>query len=149
MPVRADVDMATADPCMQKALKAVDDPYRIVTPTNQRFITENTNERDQLAGRAVLSPTIHDGGRGDGPVRENPRRTPTRTAKLGRCRNGGAPLPWSRGFDEHLRECRAPCDDLGWDVRCTSGCVCVSDAEEAAAARSAHKALVSVANSAE
>ena len=26
MPVRGDVDMATADPCMQKALKAVEDP---------------------------------------------------------------------------------------------------------------------------
>jgi len=44
MPVRADVDMSTADPCMQKALKAVDDPSKIVTATN-RFITENTNQQ--------------------------------------------------------------------------------------------------------
>ena len=44
MPVRADVDMSTADPCMQKALKAVDDPAKIVTATN-RFITENTNQQ--------------------------------------------------------------------------------------------------------
>ena len=44
MPVRGDVDMSTADPCMQKALKAVDDPSKIVVATN-RFITENTNQQ--------------------------------------------------------------------------------------------------------
>jgi glucose/mannose transport system substrate-binding protein len=44
MPVRADVDMSTADPCMQKALKAVEDPAKIVTAMN-RFITENTNQQ--------------------------------------------------------------------------------------------------------
>mgnify|MGYP000932415990 CR=1 FL=1 len=44
MPVRGDVDMSTADPCMQKALKAVEDPAKIVTATN-RFITENTNQQ--------------------------------------------------------------------------------------------------------
>ena len=44
MPVRADVDMSTADPCMQKALKAVDDPSKIVVATN-RVITENTNQQ--------------------------------------------------------------------------------------------------------
>jgi glucose/mannose transport system substrate-binding protein len=48
MPVRADVDMATADPCMQKALKAVDDPTKIATGV-QRFITEDTtNEINSL-----------------------------------------------------------------------------------------------------
>jgi len=48
MPVRADVDMATADPCMQKALKAVDDPARIASGV-QRFITEDTtNELNAL-----------------------------------------------------------------------------------------------------
>ena len=41
MPVRADVDMATADPCMQKALKAVDDPAKIASAV-QRFINEDT-----------------------------------------------------------------------------------------------------------
>ena len=44
MPVRGDVDMSTADPCMQKALKAVEDPSKIVPATN-RFITENTNQQ--------------------------------------------------------------------------------------------------------
>jgi glucose/mannose transport system substrate-binding protein len=44
MPVRADVDMSTADPCMQKALQAVDDPAKVVTAMN-RFITENTNQQ--------------------------------------------------------------------------------------------------------
>lgn len=44
MPVRGDVDMGTADPCMQKALKAVEDPAKVVTATN-RFITENTNQQ--------------------------------------------------------------------------------------------------------
>ncbi len=44
MPVRADVDMSTADPCMQKALQAVEDPAKIVPATN-RFITENTNQQ--------------------------------------------------------------------------------------------------------
>jgi glucose/mannose transport system substrate-binding protein len=48
MPVRADVDMATADPCMQKALKAVDDPKRIASGV-QRFINEDTtNELNSL-----------------------------------------------------------------------------------------------------
>ena len=42
MPVRGDVDMATADPCMQKALKAVEDPAKIATSV-QRFTTEDTN----------------------------------------------------------------------------------------------------------
>lgn len=42
MPVRGDVDMASADPCMQKALKAVEDPNKIATAV-QRFITEDTN----------------------------------------------------------------------------------------------------------
>ena len=41
MPVRGDVDMSTADPCMQKALAAVEDPAKIVVATN-RYITENT-----------------------------------------------------------------------------------------------------------
>lgn len=44
MPVRGDVDLGTADPCMQKALEAVKDPAKIVTATN-RFITENTNQQ--------------------------------------------------------------------------------------------------------
>src|SRR5262249_48992475 len=44
MPVRGDVDMSTADPCMQKALKAVDDPNRIATGV-QRFITEDTSNQ--------------------------------------------------------------------------------------------------------
>jgi glucose/mannose transport system substrate-binding protein len=48
MPVRADVDMSTADPCMQKALKAEDDPKRIASGV-QRFITEDTtNEMNAL-----------------------------------------------------------------------------------------------------
>ena len=48
MPVRGDVDMATADPCMQKALKAVEDPNKIATGV-QRFITEDTtNEMNGL-----------------------------------------------------------------------------------------------------
>ncbi len=42
MPVRGDVDMATADPCMQKALKAVEDPAKIATSV-QRFTNEDTN----------------------------------------------------------------------------------------------------------
>ena len=42
MPVRGDVDMATADPCMQKALKAVEHPDEIATGV-QRFTTEDTN----------------------------------------------------------------------------------------------------------
>src|SRR6185503_14218385 len=42
MPVRGDVDMSTADPCMQKALKAVEDPKRIATAVN-RFINEDTS----------------------------------------------------------------------------------------------------------
>lgn len=44
MPVRGDVDLGSADPCMQKALEAVKDPAKIVTATN-RFITENTNQQ--------------------------------------------------------------------------------------------------------
>ena len=44
MPVRGDVDMSTADPCMQKALTAVEDPAKIVVATN-RYITENTNQQ--------------------------------------------------------------------------------------------------------
>jgi glucose/mannose transport system substrate-binding protein len=48
MPVRADVDMATADPCMQKALKTVDDPTKIASGV-QRFINEDTtNEMNSL-----------------------------------------------------------------------------------------------------
>jgi glucose/mannose transport system substrate-binding protein len=48
MPVRGDVDMATADPCMQKALKAVEDPKKIASGV-QRFITEDTsNELNSL-----------------------------------------------------------------------------------------------------
>ena len=42
MPVRGDVDMSTADPCMQKALKAVEDPAKIATAV-QRLTTEDTN----------------------------------------------------------------------------------------------------------
>ena len=44
MPVRGDVDMSTADPCMQKALLAVEDPAKIV-PSQQRFLTEDTNQQ--------------------------------------------------------------------------------------------------------
>lgn len=42
MPVRGDVDLSTADPCMQKALKAVEDPAKIADSV-QRFTTEDTN----------------------------------------------------------------------------------------------------------
>jgi glucose/mannose transport system substrate-binding protein len=44
MPVRGDVDMSTADPCMQKALQAVEDPAKIATG-QQRFITEDTTNQ--------------------------------------------------------------------------------------------------------
>lgn len=48
MPVRGDVDMSTADPCMVKALKAVEDPARIASAIN-RFINEDTtNEKNSL-----------------------------------------------------------------------------------------------------
>jgi glucose/mannose transport system substrate-binding protein len=48
MPVRGDVKLETADPCMQKALKAVADPKRIATAVN-RFINEDTtNEMNSL-----------------------------------------------------------------------------------------------------
>ncbi len=58
MPVRADVDMSTADPCMQKALKAVDDPAKIVTAMN-RFITEDTNQRiNELISQYFADDTI-------------------------------------------------------------------------------------------
>ena len=42
MPVRGDVDMSTADACMQKALKAVEDPAKIASGV-QRLTTEDTN----------------------------------------------------------------------------------------------------------
>lgn len=42
MPVRGDVDMSTADQCMQKALQAVEDPAKIATSV-QRLTTEDTN----------------------------------------------------------------------------------------------------------
>ena len=58
MPVRADVDMSTADPCMQKALTAVDDPAKIVTAMN-RFITEDTNQRiNELISQYFADDTI-------------------------------------------------------------------------------------------
>jgi glucose/mannose transport system substrate-binding protein len=58
MPVRADVDMSTADPCMQKALKAVEDPAKIVTATN-RFITENTNQQiNELIGQYFADDSV-------------------------------------------------------------------------------------------
>ena len=48
MPVRGDVDMSTADPCMEKALKAVEDPAKIASAIN-RFINEDTtNEKNAL-----------------------------------------------------------------------------------------------------
>jgi glucose/mannose transport system substrate-binding protein len=48
MPVRGDVKLEAADPCMQKALKAVADPKRIATAVN-RFINEDTtNEMNSL-----------------------------------------------------------------------------------------------------
>lgn len=42
MPVRGDVDMSTADPCMQKALKAVEHPEEIADSPG-RFITADTS----------------------------------------------------------------------------------------------------------
>ncbi len=44
MPVRGDVDMSTADPCMQKALQAVEHPDEIASGV-QRFITEDTSNQ--------------------------------------------------------------------------------------------------------
>ncbi len=44
MPVRGDVDMSTADPCMQKALQAVEHPDQIASGV-QRFITEDTSNQ--------------------------------------------------------------------------------------------------------
>ena len=58
MPVRGDVDLGTADPCMQKALEAVKDPAKIVTATN-RFITENTNQQiNELVAQYFADDTI-------------------------------------------------------------------------------------------
>lgn len=58
MPVRGDVDLGTADPCMQKALEAVKDPAKIVTATN-RFITENTNQQlNELVAQYFSDDTI-------------------------------------------------------------------------------------------
>ncbi len=58
MPVRGDVDMSTADPCMQKALQAVEDPSKIVTGTN-RFITEDTNQQiNELVGNFFADDSV-------------------------------------------------------------------------------------------
>jgi glucose/mannose transport system substrate-binding protein len=58
MPVRGDVDMSTADPCMQKALQAVEDPAKIVVATN-RYITENTNQAiNELIGNFFANDSI-------------------------------------------------------------------------------------------
>ncbi|MEJ0097167.1 MAG: ABC transporter substrate-binding protein [Bauldia sp.] len=47
-PVRGDVDMSTADPCMQKSLKALADPNDIAGAIT-RFVTEDTtNEMNSL-----------------------------------------------------------------------------------------------------
>jgi glucose/mannose transport system substrate-binding protein len=48
MPVRGDVDMGTADPCMQKALKAIEDPKRIATAVNKFINEDTTNEMNSL-----------------------------------------------------------------------------------------------------
>ena len=52
-PVRGDVDMATADPCMQKALKALADPKQIALG-DQSLHHRRHHERAQLADHAVL-----------------------------------------------------------------------------------------------
>jgi glucose/mannose transport system substrate-binding protein len=58
MPVRGDVDLSTADPCMQKALKTVEDPTKIVVATN-RFITENTNQQiNELIGQYFADDSV-------------------------------------------------------------------------------------------
>src|SRR4029079_9150168 len=48
MPVRGDVDMATADPCMQKALKAVEDPKRLASAVNKFINEDTTNELNSV-----------------------------------------------------------------------------------------------------
>ncbi len=56
MPVRGDVDMSTADPCMQKALQAVEDPTKIASGV-QRFITEDTSNQLNALITQVPGPT--------------------------------------------------------------------------------------------
>ena len=72
MPVRADVDMSTADPCMQKALKAVDDPAKIVDGDEPVHHREH-QPADQRADRAVLLRRLDDRGRRNGQLRRNHR----------------------------------------------------------------------------
>ena len=77
MPVRADVDMATADPCMQKALKAVDDPkqdrHRGPTASSPKTPTNEINEliTQYCVGR------LHDGRRRRRPSSWRSSRIPT------------------------------------------------------------------------
>ena len=71
MPVRGDVDMATADPCMQKALKAVEDPAKIATSV-QRFTNEDTNNELNALVSQFWSDDCHVCGRCPGQVGRNP-----------------------------------------------------------------------------
>ncbi|HEY8596606.1 MAG TPA: ABC transporter substrate-binding protein [Devosiaceae bacterium] len=51
MPVRGDVDLGTADPCMQKALKAVEDPAKIASGIDRLITPDTTNQLNALVSQ--------------------------------------------------------------------------------------------------
>lgn len=51
MPVRADVDMASADLCMQKALKAVEHPDEIASGVDRLITPDTTNQLNALVSQ--------------------------------------------------------------------------------------------------
>ncbi len=51
MPVRGDVDMASADQCMQKALKAVEHPDEIASGIDRLITPDTTNQLNALVSQ--------------------------------------------------------------------------------------------------
>jgi glucose/mannose transport system substrate-binding protein len=57
-PVRGDVDLSTADPCMQKALDVLNNhPESIVTAANRWLSNDTTNQMNDLFTKFFNDPT--------------------------------------------------------------------------------------------
>ena len=99
MPVRADVDMSTADPCMQKALKAVDDPVED-RDGDQPVHHREHQPADQRAHRPVLLRRLDDRRSGNGQLRRNHRKL-----RLGHPLGGALPCEEAAPLPRMPRPC--------------------------------------------
>jgi glucose/mannose transport system substrate-binding protein len=58
LPVRGDIDMSAADDCMQKGLKLLENPDRVVKAVNKYLTEDGTGQLNDLFAEFITNPDL-------------------------------------------------------------------------------------------